>query len=126
MDEKSRLALELMRGDQGVAWIRDQCVTSSVEGITQSAGDRALTNASNEFRPPSRSVNRRSARNMKRRDLRRKPSRLPYNHAEDAVDGAHDNWAPQEFFDDNRIRFQVIGRGGGRECTSSTYRQRQK
>jgi len=42
MFEKSRIALDLLRADERIWWVRDQLVTTFTEGIAQSAKDRAF------------------------------------------------------------------------------------
>lgn len=45
MAETSRIALDLIRADEAISWVRDQFVASFSEGIAQSAKNRSLTNA---------------------------------------------------------------------------------
>lgn len=49
MEDKSRLALELIRADEKVSWVRDQLASSFAEGITQSAKERSLASQNDFF-----------------------------------------------------------------------------
>jgi hypothetical protein len=46
MDERSRVALDLIRDDKEVSWVRDQLVVTFAAGFMQSAKERSLNNTS--------------------------------------------------------------------------------